>query len=120
MANLIERTAIHEAGHATAALALGIPINSVTIADDKPHLHRGAYRAHDEGFGLEAIVTLCLAGPESEREFFGPADDEGDRIHYEMARRYLARMIDNPLRAAAELVRFRDAAQRLVRSPWGR
>ncbi len=35
-----------------------------------------------------------------------------------MAREYLARRIDNPLHAAAELARYRDAAQRLVRSPW--
>ncbi len=35
-----------------------------------------------------------------------------------MARRYLACRIDNPLHAAAELSRFRDAARRLVRSPW--
>ena len=36
-----------------------------------------------------------------------------------MARDYLARQFD-PLQIAAELVRYRDAAQRLVRSPWAR
>ena len=35
-----------------------------------------------------------------------------------MAREYLARCVANPLQAAAELARYRDAAQRLVRSPW--
>ena len=37
-----------------------------------------------------------------------------------MAREYLARCIANPLHAAAELTRYRDAAQRLVRSAWAR
>ena len=30
----------HEAGHATAAIAFAIPIIRVTIADDRPLLHR--------------------------------------------------------------------------------
>jgi hypothetical protein len=37
-----------------------------------------------------------------------------------MARQYLARRIANPLQAAAELARYGDAAQRLVRSAWAR
>jgi hypothetical protein len=118
MPSLQERRAYHEAGHTTAALTFGIPVVSVSIADDRPHLHRARYRAHDADFGLEAIVTLCLAGPQAEREFCGPVSDDGDRVDYQMARRYLADRIDNPLQAAAELVRYRDAAQRLVRSPW--
>ncbi len=66
------------------------------------------------------MVTLCLSGPEAERELCGAADDGGDRIDYETARRYLARRIDNSLHAAAELARYRDAARRLVRSLWGK
>ncbi len=96
----------HEAGHATAALTLGIPIITVTIENDRPHLLRGRYRAHDANFGLEALVTLCLAGPEAEEEFCGPINDDSDRADYEMARGYLARQFE-PLRAAAELVRCR-------------
>jgi hypothetical protein len=46
-------------------------------------------------------VTLCLAGPEAEREFCGPVNDGSDRVDYEMAREYLARRIANPLQAAA-------------------
>jgi hypothetical protein len=114
--DLRRRCATHEAGHATAALAFGIPIIRITI-DNAPHLHRATYRPpHD--CGLECMVTLCLAGPEAEKQFCGPITDNGDRIDYEMARDYLARHVPNPLQAAAELVRFRDAAQRLVRSPW--
>ena len=63
------------------------------------------------------MVTLCLAGPEAEREFCGTISDDSDRVDYEMARDYLARQL-NPLRIGAELARYRDAAQRLVRSPW--
>jgi hypothetical protein len=100
-----------------AAITFAIPIIAVTIADDRAHLHRGHYRApHD--CGLECMVTLCLAGPEAEREICGPITDHSDRVDYQMAREYLARSVANPLQAAAELVRYRDAAQRLVRSPW--
>jgi hypothetical protein len=49
---------------------------------------------------------------------FPKADDGSDRVAYEMARQYLARCVANPLRVAAELARYRDAAQRLVRSAW--
>jgi hypothetical protein len=52
--DLRRRCAIHEAGHATAALAFGIPIIRVTIANDMPHLHRRRYRA-------EAIFGPLLA-----------------------------------------------------------
>ena len=34
-----------------------------------------------------------------------------------MAHEYLARQL-NPLQVGAELTRYRDAAQRLIRSPW--
>lgn len=70
--NVRERTAIHESGHAMAALVFGIPIIAVSIADDHPHLHRGHYRPPTAAFGLECMVTLCLSGPEAEREFCRP------------------------------------------------
>jgi hypothetical protein len=114
--SLRQRCAMHEAGHCVAAITFGIPLVSVTI-EHRPHLHRAHYRAPDADFGLESTVTLCLAGPEAEREFCGPITDDSDRADYEMAREYLARQL-NPLQVGAELVRFRDAAQRLVRSPW--
>ncbi len=105
---LRERTAIHESGHA-CALTFGIPVISVTI-DDRPHLYRDRYRAHDASFWLECVVTLCLAGPEAEKEFCGEIFDGSDEIDYQMAREYLARQIRNPLHAAAELAPFRDSA----------
>jgi hypothetical protein len=60
------------------------------------------------------MVTLCLAGPEA----CCSINDGSDRVAYEMARKYLARRVANPLQAVAELVRNRNAAQRLVRSAW--
>jgi hypothetical protein len=116
--DLRRRCATHEAGHAVAALAFAIPIIRVTIAEDMPHLHRGRYRT-EANLALECMVTLCLSGPEAEREFCGPISDDSDRVDHEMAREYLARQL-NPLQVGAELVRYRDAAQRLVRSAWAR
>jgi hypothetical protein len=117
MVSLRERCAFHEAGHATAALAYGIPIVAVTIAAETPHLHRAHYRARHD-LGLETLVTLCLAGPAAEELFCGAITDGSDQGDLKMARKYIARSISNPLRAAGELSRLRDAAQRLVRSAW--
>jgi hypothetical protein len=113
--DLLHRRAYHESGHAIAAIAYGIEIISVTISDDQPHLHRGRYRpSHDAG--LETMVTLCLAGPASEEFFCGPINGS-DRIDLEMAREYLARTVD-ALRIGVELARHREAAERLVATPW--
>ena len=99
-----------------AAIAYGIPIISVTIADDAPHLRRGNYSApHDRG--LECLVTLCLAGPASEQLFCGPITDGGDCIDQQMARKYLADTVD-ALRIGVEMARHQDAADKLVRTPW--
>jgi hypothetical protein len=116
--SLIERISIHEAGHAVAALVFAVPIIRVTIENDTPHLHRGRYRA-EANLALECMVTLCLSGPKAEKEFCGPISDNSDRVDYQMAYEYLARQL-NPLQVGGELVRYRDAAQRLVRSAWAR
>jgi hypothetical protein len=112
--SLRERCAYHEQATPQRRLPSAF---AVSIANDRPHLRRGDYRAHDEHFGLEAILVLCLSGPEAEEEFCGPITDDGDRIDYEMACEYLARQL-NPLQVGGELVRCRDAARRLVRSAW--
>jgi hypothetical protein len=108
--------AYHEADHCAAALAFGIPVVSVSIADDNPHLLRGRYHApHD--CGLECMVTLCLAGPASEELFCGRIEDGSDQSDVRMAREYLAHQFA-PLQVGVQLSRYRDAAQRLVRSAW--
>jgi hypothetical protein len=60
---------------------------------------------------------MCLAGPAAEEYFCGSIEDGADRIDYEMARRHLARRFE-PLFIAAEIARHREAAERLVRTPW--
>jgi hypothetical protein len=72
-----QRTAYHEAGHATAALTYGIPIIRVTIKNETPHLLRGHYRAQHDA-GLECMATLCLAGPAAEAYFCGSIEDGAD------------------------------------------
>ena len=111
-----ERAAYHEAGHCAAAIAYGIPIIAVTIEGEAGHLVRGHYRERPD-LALECIATLCLAGPAAEEVFCGPITDGTDRTDYEMARHHLARQFD-PLRIGVEITRLRDAAKRLVRTPW--
>ena len=113
-ASLRQRTAIHEAGHALAAITYGIPVLSVTI-DNAPNMHRGAYKAA-HACGLECLTTMCLAGIAAEEMFCGPITDGGDEPDLRMAREHLSRSIADPLRAAAELARCRAAAERLVSS----
>jgi hypothetical protein len=113
----LRRTALHEAGHATAALAFAIPIMSVSIDDaDNPHLLRGRYQPpHDAG--LESLVVLCLAGPAAEQLFCGSIEPGTDRTDIDMARRYLGQRL-GPLQLAAEIERHRASAERLVRTEW--
>jgi hypothetical protein len=42
--SLLERICFHEAGHVACAIAYGVPLISVTIEADRPHLHRAHYR----------------------------------------------------------------------------
>jgi hypothetical protein len=67
---------------------------------------------------LECLTVLCLAGIAAEELFCGAVTDGGDLADYQMARECLSRSIANPLQAAAELLRCRTAAERLVRSAW--
>ena len=110
------RAAYHEAGHCAAAITYGIPIIAVTIEADAGHLYRGHYRERAD-LALECMVTFCLAGPAAEEFFCGPIEDGADRADYEMARHYLKRQF-TPLQLATEFERLRDAAHRLVRTPW--
>jgi hypothetical protein len=69
------------------------------------------------GIGLEAMCVLCLCGPAGE-QFCGSPDDGGGQADYDMAREYLARAGYDFLRIEAEIVRLRDAADRLIRTPF--
>jgi hypothetical protein len=114
-ATLAERTAYHEVGHCLAALLYGIPIRAVTV-EGQPHLQRGKLPL-DHGPSLEALLTLCLAGPECERLHCGAVDDGGDRLDIEAAFRHLRHQL-SPLEVLGEYSRARNAAAALVSTPW--
>jgi hypothetical protein len=103
-------------GHATAALIYGIPVVRVSAAADDPHFLRGRCRL-PPNLALECMTVLCLCGPAAEQLFCGPIVDGGDECDLAMAREYLAREFD-PLRVGIELMRLRDAADKLARTPW--
>lgn len=113
-----KRAAYHEIGHVIAAITYGIPIISVSINTATPHMHRGNYHP-PPGIGLEAMVTLCLAGPAAETFYVGPITDGSDETDYRMAREYLSRRYDT-LEIGVQLNRMRDAADKLVRTQWAR
>jgi hypothetical protein len=114
----MRRRAYHESGHAVAAITFAIPIISVSIDAAMPHLQRGRYRPpHDAG--LESLVVMCLCGPEAERMAFGAIEDGTDATDLAMARRYLAKRLE-PVQLAAEMMRLRGSAERLVRTVWAR
>jgi hypothetical protein len=116
-ASCLERTSYHEAGHVAAALTFGVPIIAATIVDE-PAMHRGRYHP-PAGLGVEPIVVLCLAGPAAERLFCGSTPPGSDRTDRVMARSYLMQVYA-PARVSIELVRYCDAADRLVAEPWAK
>jgi len=117
--SLLERIATHESGHVCAAIIYNIPIISVSITADTPHLHRGNYRAPAD-IGLECMATLCLSGPAAEMFFCGPITDGSDEDDIAMAKDYLTRAGVNPLRIGVEFNRPRASAEALVRTPFAR
>jgi hypothetical protein len=110
-----ERDAVHEIGHALACLVYGVEIRSVTI-EGQPFLERGELPL-DHGLTLEALLTLCLSGPEAERLHCGAVDDGGDYLDIEGAFRHLRRQVP-ALQVLGAFSRARDAARGLVRTPW--
>ena len=63
------------------------------------------------------MVTLCLAGPEAEREFCGHISDASIVKWPASISRAVSRTRCNPW---PKLAGYSDAAQRLVRSAWAR
>jgi hypothetical protein len=109
----LERVATHEAGHCIAALNFGLPVKTVTI-DGHPHMHRDRFR-RERSSATEALAIVCLSGPAAEELFFGPANDGGDHIDRQMARRYLRDCFPDS-EIGYQLTRMRYAAERLVTS----
>jgi ATP-dependent Zn protease len=109
-----KRLAIHESGHAIAAITLGLPIVAVTIADGDPHVHRGVYKQTPD-LAVECLAIMCLSGPAAEELCCGPITDHGDRIDRQMARGYLRERY-NEAQLVLQFERMQLAAERLVTS----
>jgi ATP-dependent Zn protease len=113
-AELERRRAYHEAGHTLAAVTLDISFVRVTIADDRPHLHRAGYHAPRQ-LGIQRLAMLCLAGPIAEEMFCGGVGDGcGDRIDQQMVREYLSEHYSDA-ELDRQLAHTRRLAHRLVR-----
>ena len=110
--------AVHEAGHAVAAITFAIPIISVSIDAATPHLHHARYQPQHSA-GLETLAVMFLAGPAAEQLFCGSIEPGTDRFDLAMAREHLARRFA-PLRIGAEMVRLRGSAEALVSLLWAR
>jgi hypothetical protein len=94
-----------------------VPIISCTIDPEHPHLLRDDYRAFDPAFWVEVMTVLCLSGPAAEEYFVGAFDDDADKGDIMQAREILARQY-GPLQIGFALTRYKDAADRLVRTEW--
>src|SRR4051794_35860936 len=69
-----ESTAYHEAGHAVVALALGRPVNRVSVQPNRDRLgwcefHKGVFRPSEDW--LEREVLIALGGPAAEARHTG-------------------------------------------------
>jgi ATP-dependent Zn protease len=69
-----EAVAYHEAGHAVAALALGRPVQHVSVLPDRENLglcefRKGAFRPSEDW--LEREILISLAGIAAEARFTG-------------------------------------------------
>jgi ATP-dependent Zn protease len=75
-----EATAYHEAGHAVVALALGRPVQRVTILADREHLGtcafgKAVFRPSEDWLEREALIAL--AGLAAEARFTGVYQFDG-------------------------------------------
>src|SRR4029077_10176121 len=75
-----EATAYHEAGHAVMGLALGRPVQQVSILPDRVHLgwcefRKGAYRPSEDW--LEREILIALGGIAAELHFTGKYGEIG-------------------------------------------
>ena len=61
------------------AINFGFPIIRVTVADRRPHLHRGLYK-QTPNLATECLCIVCLSGLTAEELCCGPITDHGDRI----------------------------------------
>lgn len=85
-----EATAYHEAGHAVVGLALGRPVQEVSILGDRTHLgwcefHKGGFRPSEDW--LEREILIALGGIAAEIRHFGDFDPKGAARDQQYVRR---------------------------------
>lgn len=67
----MNRTAVHEAGHALAAQQHGFIVTDIIVDDDL-----GECRFSGRPLLPDSLTWVSLAGPAAERFFFGEPDDD--------------------------------------------
>jgi len=107
-----KRTALHEAAHAVAMRAYGIPIKFAEICTDDPSGRAGAvvYSTFAEVSYAWADTVATLAGPQGELAFFD--DEGGSSCDFEQAERS-ARKVD-PAHSNEIMQLARAAATKVV------
>ena len=73
----LRAAAYHEAGHAVAAQALGLHVESISIVEDGETAGRVRYHVGAGRRWTNARVLVCLAGPMAERWATGDVDVAG-------------------------------------------
>jgi ATP-dependent Zn protease len=84
------KSAFHEAGHAVACVAWGIPIYAASIAP-RPQVRHSLWFHANDGTRLQRMAAMRLAGSAAERFFCGAAED--DPADIEKAREYVAYVV---------------------------
>lgn len=81
-----ERASVHEAGHAVAALLLGVEVRRVSIHPAEGRLGECEFRASSSS--ALALGLVRAGGPAAELELFGRFDREGAREDLDAMRRF--------------------------------
>lgn len=99
----LEYVAYHEAGHAVAAVRLGVPFHHVTIEPEEGSLGHLLHKRYSRGFldacsngylspnqehRLDALTVVCFAGPEAERRIRGRYNHQGAAQDYAHAQEF--------------------------------
>jgi hypothetical protein len=107
----IERVAIHEAGHAVAALALGLEVHAVHLAG------RVTLRRHSPSEPAD-LLLFYLSGVEAERLAFGSPPPGGCKLDTYAARRAGFEMIGDLTATDALVESSQSQVRQLLSDRW--
>ena len=113
-------TAFHEAGHAVLALALGRPVDWVSIRPDRIYLgvtafRKGVFRPSEDWLEREAIIAL--AGIAAEARFTGDYCWGGAAKDYDYVIELAATRAGDGKKAERLVKRFLSKAEHLLNRP---